>query len=286
VTAGSPPTAKTSANVTSSGASLLFNEPNGTLSFSITPPAGYGVASISGPVGTTFTTAPISATTTLTVKFGALEDLYFNEQIVAPHWPGLPAGTSWGVVLTPTHPYGAPGQTGTNVTTLTGGIIHFVVPKGASYKFHVTKPVQYKDAGAKKGGLTMPGAAKTLNVKFQLFASSIVFAEHGLAAHTSWSVTVVGPSPSLASQVLSSTTGSIKFGLSNGTYSYTIPPVGLDLATPASGALVVAAPHGQTVHVGFAPSHAGFGAAPVTRQASSLVGHTNLVATVSGREAA
>jgi len=286
VHAGSPVTAKTSANVTSHGASVAFNSPLGTLSFTITPPAGYGVAQVVGPHGTTYTTAPVTAATTLTVKFGLLENLYFNESISLPHWPGLPAGTNWSVTLTPSGNGGPPGMVGTNTTTVSGGSIHFVVPKGAHYKWTTQKPASFKDSGAKKGGFGMAPHAVTKLIKFAVNGANIVFAEHGLAAHTSWSVSVTGPSPSVTVTTVTSSTGTAKFYLANGSYTYSIPVVGSDTPTPASGALVVVAPHAQTIHVGFAASHAQFGTALVTRQSTTLSNHANLVATVSGREAA
>ncbi|HTP56280.1 MAG TPA: hypothetical protein VML53_06435, partial [Thermoplasmata archaeon] len=166
VTAGSPATTKSSANVTTSGASVELYAPNGTLSFTVTPPAGYGVAQVVGPHGTTYTTAPVTAATTLTVKFGALENLYFNESIVLPHWPGLPAGTNWSVTLTPSGNGGPPGMVGTNTTTVSGGSIHFVVPKGAHYEWTTQKPVSYKDSGAKKGSLAMASHTVTKLIKF------------------------------------------------------------------------------------------------------------------------
>ena len=79
VTAGSPPVTFESANVSASGAFVQFAEPNGTLPFNISGPARWGVALVTGPPGTNFTSVPVTATTTVTVKFGKLEHLFVNE---------------------------------------------------------------------------------------------------------------------------------------------------------------------------------------------------------------
>jgi hypothetical protein len=284
VAAGSPPSSQSDTTVGSTGL-IVFHEATGLLSFSITPPAGYGVVSVTGPHGTTFGTAPITAKTTITVKFGALNTVTFTESVIA-HWPGLPAGAAWNVTLTPSAHGGPPGQ----YASTTGTTITFTAPHGAAYKFVVGKPSTYKASGG-KGSFTMPDPPLGKTVKFQPFTAKLTFTEHGLAAHTVWSVTVTGtpagPAPYTCPCVASSGNASQVFNLVNGTYSFTVPVVGADHPTPASGGpLTIVAPHGQTQVIVFAPEHAPFGSNPVSRESGTLLGHTNLVATVSGREAA
>jgi len=161
-----------------------------------------------------------------------------------------------------------------------------MVPHGAHYKYTVSKPSIYTVA-PKKGAVVMPALAKNINEKFKANVGKINFVAHALAAHTSWSVTVTGPSPSVATQTMSGTTAVLKFALVNGSYTYTIPLAGNGASpAPASGALVVVAPHAQTIGVTFTPQHASFAPGGVTRLATGLFGHNNLVATVTGREAA
>ncbi|MGP8134522.1 MAG: hypothetical protein ACLQD8_00040 [Thermoplasmata archaeon] len=279
VNAGSPASTKTD-TTTGTGGSVLYAEPNGTLGFTVTPPAGYGVALIVGPHGTTFGSAPITTTTTITVKFGLLEPLTFTE-VPSVAWPGMPGGTTWGINLI---------QVGAGpasaVGTTTGTVVSFMEPQGAHFKYTVSKPSIYT-ASPKKGSVAMPGAAKNVNEKFKANVAKITFAAHALAAHTSWSVSVTGPSPSVAVQTLSGTTATLKFALVNGSYTYTIPLAGNGASpAPASGAFVVVAPHAQTIAVTFTPQHASFAPGAVTRLADGLLSHSNLVATVTGREAA
>ena len=179
-----------------------------------------------------------------------------------------------------------------NTTVGSTGSISFEIAKGTHYKFQINKPGAPSSpytVSPKKGSLTMPAANKLEKIKFKLFGSAETFHEAGLPAHTSWSVSVTGPSPSLTVQTLSSITATVKFILTNGSYTYSVPAVGLFTAAPNSGSVAVTAPpHGlPTVNVVFTdpPQHANFGAGSATRLASVLYGHTNLVATVPGREA-
>ncbi|MGB6501452.1 MAG: hypothetical protein WBG19_08660 [Thermoplasmata archaeon] len=242
--AGVPATSKTNTTVGSSG-SLLFVSPNGPMRFEITPPAGYGVARVTGPHAPTIDTALITGPTTLTVHFGKLYTLYFNESIFLPSWPGLPAGLPWAVSLTPSGAGGPPGQTGTNTTVIDAASISFEVAKGTHYKFEITKPgapTSPYSSSLSKGSLTMPGSDKEEKIKFRPLGSPISFKERGLPAHTGWSVTVTGPSPLLTQQTESSVSPSIKFLLTNGSYSYSIPDQGFFEPITATGSFVVSHP--------------------------------------------
>ncbi|MGP8136086.1 MAG: hypothetical protein ACLQD8_08240, partial [Thermoplasmata archaeon] len=251
VNAGSPVTSRL--NTTGiSGGSLLFHEPNGTLGFTVTPPAGYGVARVSGPDGTTFGTAPISTTTTITVKFGLLEPLTFTEKVVQG-WPGIvPFGLGWGVTLHPAGTGGPPGMT--NTTAVAFGTIGFEVPKGAHYTWTVSPPAGFQAAGGVHS-LTMPGHTETKFVKFRPYAERVTFREVGLGpAGTLWSVTLTGP-PSWGIQTLTSSGSTKAFELPNGSYTFVIPAVGGETPSPASGSLTAVALHSATIRVVFAPTH-------------------------------
>ena len=221
-TAGTPGTSKTNVTVGSSG-SLRFDSSNGTMAFTIVPPAAYGVSQVTGPRHPTIDSATILGATTLTVHFGKIYTLAFNESIFLPTWPGLPSGLTWSVTLTPSGTGGPPGGTGTNTTVTDSGSIEFEVAKGTHYKFVITKPGAPASpyvSSLSKGSVSMPGTNKDEKVKFRPLASSITFKERGLPAHTGWSVTVTGPSPLLTELTESSVSPAIRFLLTNGTYMY------------------------------------------------------------------
>ena len=282
VTTSTGQTNLTNTTIGHSGAITLF-APNGTASYVFTAPAGYGVAKVTGPgphgAKPMYTGFNVTGTgpTTLVVHFGPIETVTFSEQISTP-WPGLPGGTTWGVVLMPHGPGG--NQTVITQTT-TGTSISLNLVHGAHYKFHVTHPAAYKAGGAHKGGLGVPTHAITKNVKFKLFSGNVPFHKSGLPSGDSWTVSVAGN----LNLTLTSTKGTIKFALVNGTYTYTVSSSG-GTPTPATGTFTVAAPHAvSTIHIVFAPVHVGFGSTP-TRQASIVAGHADMVASVTDREAA
>jgi hypothetical protein len=255
------------------GGTVSVLQPNGTSTFSITPPVGYGVAQVTGPHGTTFSSAPVSGSihgTLLTVKFGALENVYFNESIV-PHWPGLPGGTNWSITLTPANANAPGGMVGYG----TGGTsVHFVLPAGAHFKYQVSKPITYK-ATAGHGAFGVPTHTFAKLLKFAPYTANIVFVAHGIPAHTSWTIYVNGST----NYVLTNTTPSQKVALVNGSYTWAVPPAHFTVAT---GPLTVVAPHGQTVSLTYHAAHAN--PSNVSRQATSLSGHSHLIAAPTGRE--
>ncbi len=282
VSAGVPSVPKGNTTVGTKGV-VSYEEPNGTVSFSISAPAGYGVAKVTGPATAHVSYNSYTATgapTALTVTFGALVNVYLNESISAPSWPGLPTGTTWSVTFTQTTG-GPAGMVLTNTTTVAGGSIHLTLAKGTKYTYTTQKPSTYKDSGAKKGTLSVGAHTVKKLIKFAPDASKVTFSEHGLASHTTWSVAITG----VAGSPFSSSSSSIKVSLVNGSYTYSIPNVGAAVASPAGGGLTIVAPVAQTVHVTFTPEHA-FGSSAVTQLAGTLFQHTELIATVTGREAA
>jgi len=274
VTGGSPPLLKSDTVGTGGPPTIAFDAPRGMFTYAISAPSDFGVAQVVGPRTTNFTSVDLTSRTTLTVKFGLLETLYFNES-VTPAWPGLPAGTNWSVTLTPSAHGGLPGMTAsTNATS-----INFTVAKGTAYKFLVSKPSSYRPAGG-KGAVTMPARTLTKLVRFRLFTSTVTFLEHGLPHGLSWSVNVTGP----INETVYGTTSALKFFLTNGTYTFTVPSVGNDTPTPAAGPLAVAAPHGQSVHVTFVQPDSSSESDSATGPASGPIGATAPVGSVTGRE--
>jgi hypothetical protein len=263
--------------------SVGFNLPKGTIGFNVTAPSGYGLAYVLGPKGTPKGAGPgydfanVTGNTTFTLVFGAETTLTFNE-VTSSSWPGLAPGDQWSVTLVGHGKGAAPAQLG-----LTSGTsIVFNVAKGQSLKWTVGKPAAYKDGGSKKGGVKVGAKPIAKSVKFKLFGSEVTFAESGLKKGTSWWVDVTGPS---GSNNVSSTKSSIKFLLTNGTYTYA---AGTGSAKPVSSGPVPAftPPKGEKVKIVFSGAPAAVPSGSVTRQAASLVTHPNLVATVAGRELA
>jgi len=256
VSAGAPIQLHDSSNVTAGGATAEFLAPNGTLTFSISAPAGYGVARVTGPAGTTYGSAVIVRSTVITLHFGALQPVVFSETLDAT-WPGLAAGVAWTVTLTPTSVRGAPGGTASNLSTGTGASIAFLEPVGAHFHFAVGKPSLYRFGGAKHGALTVPDHPLVKSVKFRLLTETVVFHERGLAPGTAWSVRLTGPLPLSTVTVVNSSRGSAEAALPNGSYSFYVPAVGVDNPTPSIGTVTILAPGHLSVRVVFVPGPAG-----------------------------
>ncbi len=131
---------------------------------------------------------------------------------------GLPAGTHWQLTLAGGATFADSGST--LADDLTNG----------SYSFTAaTSDLSYQAPG---GSFTVQGAAVDLEVNFTKVTFDVVFEESGLPAGTDWSVELNG--------VASTGMGNLTFtGLSNGTYSYTVGPVGALLPTPSNATVTV-----------------------------------------------
>jgi len=220
---------------TTRGGVVSYQEPNGTLPFTITPPSGFGVWRVSGGSATTQTSVTVTGNTTLTVRFGPVVTLTFNAV-------GLPSGTLWGVTITPELPGGGPAPQEASVR---GASIGFSVVKG-TYRYTVSeKPVVYQAGSGSPGSVVVPGHNVSKKVTFKLLTQTVVFVEHGLPATTVWTVSVAGP----MNLSRSSSTGKIKLVLENGTYTYTVSNFTAWNPHPASGSLTVVAPLPPQTHV-------------------------------------
>ena len=241
VSAGAP--AETHGNTTTThGGSVVFEEPNGSLVFSVTPPAGYGVAKITGPAHPSYTSAAVPGQpVTYTVVFGANESVTFAEQS-GPAWPGLPPGTPWTVALTAPASGDMPGQS----ATTNGSSVTFTLPHGANFRFQVVKPTIYRASGG-HGSLAVPDHALSKTVRFAEFTSTVTFTARGLPAHTGWSVVLSGA----VNTTLSGTAAALAFHAVNGTYNYTIAAVGSRAPVPANGTFTVTAPTAVHLRIAF-----------------------------------
>ncbi len=170
---------------------------------------------------------------------------------------GLAAGTSWSVTL------GGATQSGTGASLVFS-------EKNGTYPYTVGTVTGYA-AHPASGSVVVAGAAVTQAISFA-GGYSISFDESGLPTGTTWSVTFNGTS-------LSSTTASVAFSASNGTYAYSVGTVSGYTASPAAGSVTVAGA-AQSVAITFTKVLAG--QYPVTFTESGLPAGTSWSATLNG----
>ena len=190
----------------SSGATVVFMESNGTYAFSVGSVAGYTASPSSGAVmvnGTAVTESITFTPVTYTVTFTE---------------SGLPSGAIWYVNIT-----GQPSASSTSTTI----VLHL---QNGTYTYTVATALKaYQPTG---GSFRVNGANTGVSVSFTPVAYTVTFAEHGLPSGTSWSVTLNGAPES-------STTSTITFTEANGTYAFSVRSVTGYTAGPSSGAVIV-----------------------------------------------
>jgi len=154
--------------------------------------------------------------------------------------------------------HGGPGRppvsaaTATNVTdfTLPGGHeVNFSVVKGVTYSWQVTTPTGYRATGG-HGTFTAGNRDVNKTVKYRPYTATVMFYEHGLPAHTTWTIYVNETTAPFTNEVLSGV-GTLKAFLQNGTYSYTVLQASGRAPTPAAGTVTVTAPHALSINVHF-----------------------------------
>lgn len=176
-------------------------QPDGSYAYDVTPVPGWvpsyfpmgGTANVSGgPLNVTvyYSVAPVPPNSTYT--------LTFRES-------GLPADTSWGIVL------------GSSVASSATQNVTFTEPNG-SYGFVVLAVGGY--VASAPSAAVVAGSNTTVSVTFRPQTYPIVFVEFGLPAGTNWSVTVTNNSTGF-NVTEHSTTNSLTFFLPNGTYTIT-----------------------------------------------------------------
>ncbi len=228
---GSPPLLVTNTTVRTSGTIKLVEE-TGNLSYSILPPLGYGVTSVTGPRSPTQSVAVLtSAPITLAVKFGPIETLSFVET-------GLSAGTPWGVTIGPAAAHGGPPSQHANTT---GTSINFSVVRG-SWKFQVTTKPSIYAATPSHGAVGVAKPVVTKSLKFKLLTATVLFREVGLPGSTLWQVGLTGPINESGGGI----SATLKFLLVNGTYTFTVLNFSGLHPHPESGSITVVVPHAVT----------------------------------------
>ncbi len=202
-----------SETLSSTGATIVFEEPNGTYGFTVGLVPGYRTSE-SGSV--IVAGSDVSLTRTFSqVKY----TVTFKET-------GLPAGTNWSVTV------------GATSMSATVSEIHFTLPNG-TYAFTVGSVPGYTSASG--GSFTVAGTTVTITEAFSVAKYAVTFQETGLPAHTSWSVTV-------GATTMTATTPKIVFHLANGSYSYAIATVPNYSATQSGSFAVSGAPVTVVTH--------------------------------------
>lgn len=241
VSAGSPPVVRSNVTVGALG-TIVDHVLSGRLNFTFHGPAGYGIAKVTGGSVLNQSAANITTPTTISVTFGPLETLYFNESNLSKFQAY--AGAPWNVSIAPALLRGGPAA---QFASTTGTSLQFTVPAGASYKFLIGGPgPEYKVAGP-KGGVHIPAHTLTHTVKFVLLTAVVVFHETGLASGTSWTVTITNGSSPAHTYPFNTTasTASIALHLPAGNYTWTVSSLG-HTPTTASGSITVIVPSPAT----------------------------------------
>lgn len=158
--AQSPDRTRTNESGDHTGA-LAFLSANGTLDFSIAPPAGYGVRRVLGDRGTTLNTTLVRGTTTVSIDFAPLRNVTFEEI-------GLPADADWGVSL---HRAGVgvgpPNVTAEGTTpTLTLSVV------AGTWQFRVSETPSGYGALPVRGRVVLGSAGATVLIRFTASAQA------------------------------------------------------------------------------------------------------------------
>jgi hypothetical protein len=226
--------------LTSTTTSIGFSEPNGTYPYTVGVVPGYSTTQSSS--------VTVTGATDVAVPFSVVEfSVTFTET-------GLPAGTSWSVTLN--------GATQSATTTS----IVFEEPNG-TYSYTVGVVQNYTTT--QSGSVSVTGANTGVSVPFTLLTYPVTFVESGLPSGTMWSVTIGGTT-------VSSTTTSLVFQLSNGTYTYHASAVA-NYARTATGSFAVV---GTPVTVNEAYTHVLY---TVTFKEAGLPAGTSWSVTTAGK---
>lgn len=195
---------------------IIFEEANGTYSYTIQGPADY-----TAPAGNVTNAGGASQLVTFTYKAPppTLYAVTFNEV-------GLPTGTAWSVTFNNT------------LQSSTTSSIVFSGYKNATYTYSVGQVAGFNLLTS--AGTVAVAGAQTVGVTFTAQVShttfAVTFAESGLADGVSWLVTV---NNSVYSWTTAAGSTSWPVELENGTYSYSIPtPAGYSVVSGATSGTV------------------------------------------------
>jgi hypothetical protein len=193
---------------TSATATIAFQEPNGTYSFTIGSVSGYTANRSSG--GVAVGGSPVVEM----IGFSLIGPVRY---VVTFTETGLPSGTSWSVTVN-----------GTTRPSTTDAVT-FAEANG-NYVYSIGVPTGY-GLGPSTETFTVSSAPLSIPVSFEM-VYAVTFTETTLPPGTNWSVTLTGSAPSIilviplgSSSVTltrwSDGASTIRFYVSNGSYSYT-----------------------------------------------------------------
>ena len=190
----------------STSPSILFNEPNGTYSYTVGVYQGYSSSPYTGSLKLNGAAIQESITFTL-IRY----QIMFTES-------GLPSDSMWNVTLNGI------------LKNSTTDSISFLEPNGSyTYKVGI---YQGFSASPYSGIIQVNGVASKESIIFEPLEYSVTFKESGLPLNTSWSVTLSGSTKY-------SSNDSIVFEEQNGSYSYVVGNVTQFTSSPPSGHLSV-----------------------------------------------
>ncbi len=212
-------------NATTAG--LSFEEPNGSLLYSVAAPPGYAADPSTGVVsvhGASPSTVAIDFTSTATYPVD------FREL-------GLPTGTGWAVAI------------GSQFASSTNASVTLTEPNG-TYDYVVLDVPGY--TANDSGSVTVLSGPSQVNVSFRPETYPVVVVEIGLPAGTNWSVTVSNASTGF--RTTETTNGSaLLFYLPNGTYALTVTVPSGYVANVTTATFSVAGLVSRVPSIGFAP---------------------------------
>jgi len=186
------------AKSSSSSSSIMFNESNGTYSYTTGIYGGYSASPYSSTITVSGTYVNVA------INFTRITySVTFTES-------GLSSGTSWSVILN--------GLTETS----TNGTIIFNEPNG-TYSYIISGISGYR-SNSYSGTIDVNGNPVSNSVTWTSITYPITISETGIPTGTSWSATLTGTTfkGQSVNVTSSSTTNAITFNEQNGSYSYTI----------------------------------------------------------------
>ncbi|MEM3193236.1 MAG: NosD domain-containing protein [Candidatus Parvarchaeota archaeon] len=180
-----------------------------------------------------------------------LYNVSFNES-------GLPVGTEWYVNL----------SNGMDSGAITGTSYSFSLPNG-TYSYTIATIDKTYSPSSPSGSFTVNGAALSESVTFMEVVYTVTFAETGLTAGTSWSVT-------LGATTQTSNTNTITFTEPNGSYSYSISGISGYRANAYTGTVMI---NGSSVSISVVWSVITY---PITISETGIPSGTSWTVTLSG----
>ena len=212
------------------GGEISFSVPNGTYAFSVGKRYGWSISPVQGDINMN------GASVVETITFVAIPvySVTFEESGIAP-------GVRWYVNLT---------NVSSNGMNASSAVVSSSTPWSSSVSFSEFDG-QYSyttfsngfiaDGWSSSSPITVSGSNVVIKVTFRLVTYSMWFVPEGLGNPTSWSVdlNVNGNNEVGSGTYSSSSNGSVRFAVGNGSYSYQVPELNGWRAVVPSGTVSV-----------------------------------------------